>query len=185
MGTHGRLTSASPYYLWSMRPANRLLQLVSASARGSEIPCLKLKRAAISSNEPPQAAVSCYALRTRTASSRPTTHRRSGYLQAICHGPGRDRTCDLGIKSPLLYQLSYRPFSLQIGMFCLHRISKHMLASPQTRRRGGPATSSTRRLRPPDSGDRHRGARLSQILKVPRLLDGPQDAVVSDRPGGN
>jgi hypothetical protein len=24
-------------------------------------------------------------------------------------GPGRDRTCDLGIKSPLLYQLSYRP----------------------------------------------------------------------------
>ena len=25
-------------------------------------------------------------------------------------GPGRDRTCDLGIKSPLLYQLSYRPW---------------------------------------------------------------------------
>jgi hypothetical protein len=25
------------------------------------------------------------------------------------HGPGRFRTCDLGIKSPLLYQLSYRP----------------------------------------------------------------------------
>src|ERR671923_926341 len=25
-------------------------------------------------------------------------------------GPGRIRTCDLGIKSPLLYQLSYRPF---------------------------------------------------------------------------
>ena len=24
-------------------------------------------------------------------------------------GPGRSRTCDLGIKSPLLYQLSYRP----------------------------------------------------------------------------
>jgi hypothetical protein len=24
-------------------------------------------------------------------------------------GPDRDRTCDLGIKSPLLYQLSYRP----------------------------------------------------------------------------
>ena len=32
---------------------------------------------------------------------------------AICRrfsgGPDRDRTCDLGIKSPLLYQLSYRP----------------------------------------------------------------------------
>src|SRR6185437_8177072 len=25
-------------------------------------------------------------------------------------GPGRARTCDLGIKSPLLYQLSYRPW---------------------------------------------------------------------------
>src|SRR5262249_42892253 len=30
-------------------------------------------------------------------------------FQAIRDGPGRDRTCDLGIKSPLLYQLSYRP----------------------------------------------------------------------------
>src|SRR5690242_4905569 len=33
--------------------------------------------------------------------------------EAFCRhfsdGPGRDRTCDLGIKSPLLYQLSYRP----------------------------------------------------------------------------
>jgi hypothetical protein len=28
---------------------------------------------------------------------------------SIDDGPGRDRTCDLGIKSPLLYQLSYRP----------------------------------------------------------------------------
>jgi hypothetical protein len=27
-------------------------------------------------------------------------------LQAILDGPCRDRTCDLGIKSPLLYQLS-------------------------------------------------------------------------------
>lgn len=30
---------------------------------------------------------------------------------AVLDGPGRDRTCDLGIKSPLLYQLSYRPFA--------------------------------------------------------------------------
>jgi hypothetical protein len=28
------------------------------------------------------------------------------------NGPGRNRTCDLGIKSPLLYQLSYRPAGL-------------------------------------------------------------------------
>jgi hypothetical protein len=34
-------------------------------------------------------------------------------IRVVCRpfadGPGRDRTCDLGIKSPLLYQLSYRP----------------------------------------------------------------------------
>ena len=32
----------------------------------------------------------------------------AGYLP-IRDGPDRDRTCDLGIKSPLLYRLSYRP----------------------------------------------------------------------------
>ena len=31
-------------------------------------------------------------------------------------GPGRDRTCDLGIKSPLLYQLSYRPRRLSVDL---------------------------------------------------------------------
>jgi hypothetical protein len=31
--------------------------------------------------------------------------------QKISSGPGRIRTCDLGIKSPLLYQLNYRPAS--------------------------------------------------------------------------
>ena len=30
-----------------------------------------------------------------------------------CDGPGRDRTCDLGIKSPLLYRLSYRPAAVE------------------------------------------------------------------------
>ena len=30
-------------------------------------------------------------------------------LSADRSGPDRDRTCDLGIKSPLLYRLSYRP----------------------------------------------------------------------------
>ena len=34
---------------------------------------------------------------------------KSAPEQAFGDGPGRDRTCDLGIKSPLLYQLSYRP----------------------------------------------------------------------------
>ena len=34
---------------------------------------------------------------------------QAGELQTTV-GPDRDRTCDLGIKSPLLYQLSYRPF---------------------------------------------------------------------------
>ena len=32
-------------------------------------------------------------------------------------GPGRSRTCDLGIKSPLLYQLSYRP---RLDCACRH-----------------------------------------------------------------
>ena len=31
------------------------------------------------------------------------------FCSGFFDGPGRDRTCDLGIKSPLLYQLSYRP----------------------------------------------------------------------------
>src|SRR5438128_5867892 len=35
--------------------------------------------------------------------------RKNAHVQAMLDGPGRDRTCDLGIKSPLLYQLSYRP----------------------------------------------------------------------------
>src|SRR6267378_1870410 len=30
-------------------------------------------------------------------------------------GPGRDRTCDLGIKSPLLYRLSYRPAQASVS----------------------------------------------------------------------
>src|SRR6185312_594339 len=33
----------------------------------------------------------------------------SAHGSSSLNGPGRDRTCDLGIKSPLLYQLSYRP----------------------------------------------------------------------------
>jgi hypothetical protein len=41
-------------------------------------------------------------------------------------GPGRDRTCDLGIKSPLLYRLSYRPRereyrSANVGYRASHR----------------------------------------------------------------
>jgi hypothetical protein len=31
------------------------------------------------------------------------------HMQAVGDGPGRSRTCDRGIKSPPLYQLSYRP----------------------------------------------------------------------------
>ena len=35
--------------------------------------------------------------------------RKDAYLQVFLDGPGWNRTNDLGIKSPLLYQLSYRP----------------------------------------------------------------------------
>src|SRR5689334_9623864 len=44
--------------------------------------------------------------------------RPSRLILRICgqsgDGPGRSRTCDLGIKSPLLYQLSYRPLQPSI-----------------------------------------------------------------------
>src|SRR5438067_7719618 len=39
----------------------------------------------------------------------PFRRHKSPLCGAFSYGPGRDRTCDLGIKSPLLYQLSYRP----------------------------------------------------------------------------
>src|SRR4051794_18265548 len=47
----------------------------------------------------------------RSRSARPCDPLAGSY----CDGPGRDRTCDLGIKSPLLYQLSYRPRGLGKG----------------------------------------------------------------------
>ena len=60
---------------------------------------------------------------SRPASRRRSTHRRlprrrsrqSEARKGFLSGPGRDRTCDLGIKSPLLYQLSYRPAILLVG----------------------------------------------------------------------
>ena len=39
----------------------------------------------------------------------PIRHARCLREPCKSDGPDRDRTCDLGIKSPLLYQLSYRP----------------------------------------------------------------------------
>jgi hypothetical protein len=67
-------------------------------------------------SEPKQAARSCCEPRSRvrafvralrlpvpSSSIKPPANWPNG------DGPGRDRTCDLGIKSPLLYQLSYRP----------------------------------------------------------------------------
>jgi uncharacterized membrane protein len=44
------------------------------------------------------------------AVSEELTSQRLRFSYALgLNGPGRIRTCDLGIKSPLLYQLSYRP----------------------------------------------------------------------------
>src|SRR5579872_7049986 len=45
----------------------------------------------------------------RTVDSRLLRRGTSLSCGLFSNGPGRDRTCDLGIKSPLLYQLSYRP----------------------------------------------------------------------------
>jgi hypothetical protein len=51
-----------------------------------------------------------YSTRTPTLSRALQTRSQEGrFCRHFCDGPGRDRTCDLGIKSPLLYQLSYRP----------------------------------------------------------------------------
>ena len=47
-------------------------------------------------------------MRTRRSKQHETILTRS-----FPDGPGRSRTCDLGIKSPLLYQLSYRPLLLE------------------------------------------------------------------------
>src|SRR5215211_5926363 len=48
------------------------------------------------------AFLACPARMNRHSKRNPSSH-------AGENGPGRNRTCDLGIKSPLLYQLSYRP----------------------------------------------------------------------------
>jgi hypothetical protein len=46
----------------------------------------------------------------RTPQLRALSRRQGNSPICRClYGPGRDRTCDLGIKSPLLYRLSYRP----------------------------------------------------------------------------
>src|SRR6266511_2997017 len=57
--------------------------------------CNELQQTATS-----RVAASCYALRTPTASTSEATGREVPHLQVNCHGPGRNRTCDLGIKSP-------------------------------------------------------------------------------------
>ena len=54
---------------------------------------------------PPVQTPVCRAGSCGTRRAAVAVHRES----ARRDGPGRDRTCDLGIKSPLLYQLSYRP----------------------------------------------------------------------------
>src|SRR3954453_6869311 len=59
----------------------------SAAASNSSAPAYVLDRDAACSSSAPKVALK----------------------QVFSNGPGRDRTYDLGIKSPLLYQLSYRP----------------------------------------------------------------------------
>ena len=48
--------------------------------------------------------------------SRNGTAAGSGCRSPISSGPDRTRTCDLGIKSPLLYQLSYRPAGANVAL---------------------------------------------------------------------
>ncbi len=84
------------------------LQCVAGRSRGAKIPWQSCKR-------PPRAERRCDELKRnlraelRGFAEQATTIEQNGCKAAYLDGPGRDRTCDLGIKSPLLYQLSYRP----------------------------------------------------------------------------
>src|SRR5262249_39698712 len=51
-----------------------------------------------------RAASSCTSEVRSSASAQLTTPAQNGLFAGLCYGPGRIRTCDLGIKSPLLYR---------------------------------------------------------------------------------
>ena len=75
--------------------------------------------------------------------------------QRTLDGPGRDRTCDLGIKSPLLYQLSYRPRSSSVRSHASSNCSMlRRCSSLNSNRATSCRASAGRRSRPPPRGAR-------------------------------
>jgi hypothetical protein len=73
------------------------------------------------------------------------------------HGPDRDRTCDLGIKSPLLYQLSYRPSPASVAL----RSAARLAAGPH--RLAVKVTALSRLQRGFESRWGHKLGRLAQL----------------------
>jgi hypothetical protein len=71
-----------------------------------------------------------YSIRTRARRKQPPQKTFCLALQELRDGPGRSRTCDLGIKSPLLYQLSYRPAKASVDR--LHRREPRAHRHPRT-----------------------------------------------------
>ena len=102
----------------SLRSSPSLLAVCRSAAKGTEA-----SFGGSVASQPAQRFMLHSAPRSFRAASDVRTRRRIGRVLAptgasrtapigarsLTSGPGRDRTCDLGIKSPLLYQLSYRP----------------------------------------------------------------------------
>ena len=82
------------------------------------------------------------------------------------YGPGRDRTCDLGIKSPLLYRLSYRPAILLLW----GKGTRKDLPSRSGSRRSSGATIRRRRARRGTGGGlrEHRGGAGAPLHRLGR-----------------
>src|SRR6266545_2666907 len=112
--------------------------------------------------------------------------RKTSPCRVFCYGPGRNRTCDLGIKSPLLYQLSYRP-----ALTVCHRappLSSRRVRVP-TRRAAPPRDAVARRKSrtardsgalPPDRRSRPR-PRAAHAAASARAADGAASGGVRRR----
>ena len=89
-----------------------------ASARPVEYaPCCRLRVARGRGHERGRIPVAIHSVFAPLFAPSPNARSAHGVEMALSRhfacGPGRDRTCDLGIKSPLLYRLSYRPAGIE------------------------------------------------------------------------
>ena len=120
---HGRLllyesvgAGKSRHTVAGFRVADLDAVVVGLRERGVESRSTTSRSSRPRAASPPSATFAPPGAATRTATSSPWSPspgaepaaQHSG-ARSFRHGPGRIRTCDLGIKSPLLCQLSYRP----------------------------------------------------------------------------